>query len=292
MDIKKSSGTNYIEPPSIFMPSKSIMYPLHSNLGELEDRAFNYFKSSGLSTNRIYIPIKWTPYHLNSNYGMDKEKMGMLIDYCKKIAINNKYFTVVQCAAGIPYKIPNCIVFGAGGEGDIPIPLTTLRHPFNNYKKEYVGSFIGRLRTHKIRSHMADKLKGKEMLFIDTEPEQGGSAKFSEIVEKSYFTLCPRGTGKTSFRLYEAMQLGSVPIYISDVHWLPFTDYVDWSKFCIVISPEEIEDLSERLKVIIDNGMYEEMRKEAIRVYEEYFCFNSMFKWISDILKKENNYSQ
>ena len=49
----------------------------------------------------------------------------------------------------------------------------------------------------------------------------------SEITYEDYhihsvFGLAPRGYGPTSFRLYETMQMDAVPIYISDVFWLPF----------------------------------------------------------------------
>ena len=32
----------------------------------------------------------------------------------------------------------------------------------------------------------------------------------------SLFSLCPRGYGPTSFRLYESIQLGSIPVYIAE----------------------------------------------------------------------------
>ena len=35
-----------------------------------------------------------------------------------------------------------------------------------------------------------------------------------ELIERSTFTLAPRGSGSGSFRMYEALQLGSIPIFI------------------------------------------------------------------------------
>lgn len=41
----------------------------------------------------------------------------------------------------------------------------------------------------------------------------------------SQLSMCPRGFGRTSFRLTEALQLGLIPIYIySDVTWVPYAD--------------------------------------------------------------------
>jgi hypothetical protein len=34
------------------------------------------------------------------------------------------------------------------------------------------------------------------------------------IIERSNFTLTPRGHGSASWRMYESLQLGSIPIFI------------------------------------------------------------------------------
>lgn len=46
-------------------------------------------------------------------------------------------------------------------------------------------------------------------LFTEAAPSRS-----FELVERSTFTLAPRGSGSGSFRMYEALQLGSIPIFI------------------------------------------------------------------------------
>ena len=58
-----------------------------------------------------------------------------------------------------------------------------------------------------------------ELRFTD---EQFNSYK--DLISESYFSLCPRGYGPTSFRLYESISLGTVPIYISDDFSYPLKD--------------------------------------------------------------------
>ena len=53
------------------------------------------------------------------------------------------------------------------------------------------------------------------------------------------------GYGKSSFRLYEILQLGSVPVYISDIHYLPWMDELDWNDFCVPVNADEIEEIDE-----------------------------------------------
>lgn len=243
---------------------------------------------------RIYIPVKWTAYQIDANYGNDPRKISKLKNYCRTIGdfVANKsvtkYFTVVQYDDGILAPIGNCRVFAAGGVGTDPIPLTTERHKVSGFKKEILCSFLGSVGTHPIRKQMVEVLKDKDLFMVaDVYTKKENTMRFVEITEKSCFTLCPRGYGKTSFRLYEAMQLGSVPVYISDIHWLPYTKFVDWKKFCLVIKPEEIKDLPKRLGSLVSSGEHRVMAAEAKRVYEEYFSFESMFKWILKILEEE-----
>ncbi|MBE3122190.1 MAG: exostosin family protein [Thermoplasmata archaeon] len=288
--------------PEVFLTKDRTPYPRHQTGLGLEDRAEEYFRNQkDAKIKRIFFPIKWTAYQIEANYGHDERKMTKLRSYCKGIFANgNKFFTVKQASLDKYFTIAqyddgplvemgkNCRIFGAGGIGTDPIPLTTERHKEHGFRKEILASFLGSEGTHPIRKQMFDALK-KEDLFIveDVYTKRDNTPHFAEVTEKSCFTLCPRGYGKTSFRLYEAMQLGSVPVYISDVHWLPYTQFVNWNKFCVLVKPEEIKDLSKRLRVLYASGEYKVMAEAAKKVYEEYFCFESMFKWILKILQDE-----
>jgi hypothetical protein len=280
-------------PPS-FKTKDRAPYPRHQVGPGLEDRAEEYFQNQkALKLDRIFCPIKWTAYQIDANYGNDIRKMSRLNSFCKTIGNSmgkngDRYFTIVQYDDGALENIDNCRVFCAGGVGDDPIPLTTERHPVRGFKKSIFASFLGSMGTHPIRKQMFDILKNEDLFIVeDVYTKRENTPHFAEVTEKSCFTLCPRGYGKTSFRLYEAMQLGSVPVYISNDHWLPYTKYVDWSKFCVLIKPEEINKIPGILKKIFADGTYTTMRAEAIRVYEEYFCFESMYKWVVRLLQEE-----
>ena len=88
---------------------------------------------------------------------------------------------------------------------------------------------------------------------------------FLEVSANSKFALAPRGYGRSSFRFYELLQIGTIPIYIyDDIEWLPFKNKIDYSKFCISIHISEIHTLEERLLKITEqkyNKMWEEYHK-------------------------------
>jgi hypothetical protein len=39
------------------------------------------------------------------------------------------------------------------------------------------------------------------------------------------------------------MQLGSIPVYLSDKHLLPWSDEIDWSEFSIVATPDNMQNI-------------------------------------------------
>ena len=73
------------------------------------------------------------------------------------------------------------------------------------------------------------------------------------------FTLCPRGYGPTSFRLYESINLQSIPVYISDEFILPFQNVVDWEKLAIILQEDEIHLLDKKINSILNSRKYNEM---------------------------------
>lgn len=49
---------------------------------------------------------------------------------------------------------------------------------------------------------------------------------WEHVMRESSFSLAPRGLGRTSFRLFETMHLGLIPIYVwDDYEWLPYTPH-------------------------------------------------------------------
>ena len=101
------------------------------------------------------------------------------------------------------------------------------------------------------------------------------------------FTLCPRGYGAQSFRTYEAIQLGSVPVYIHDDNlWLPFNDRIPWDDFCVVIHIDEIDMLPNILRKVTDEE-YAEMIRVGRLYYNNYFTLEATCATILETLQDQ-----
>lgn len=100
-------------------------------------------------------------------------------------------------------------------------------------------------------------------------PEVGSKVKarkqyYTNLLNNKY-ALCIRGSGNFSFRFYEALCFGRIPILIDTDTTLPFSNIIDWNKHIIFIKQDEIKNLPELLEQ--DKRCMHENRK----LWEEYF---------------------
>lgn len=222
-----------------FQPSPlRTKYPKHNKQDYgIEQDFLGYLKQSSIVTDRPdvavwhYLPVYWTRYHVNHAYGktgqesLQQEVVGRVLDEAKT-------FTICQYDDGPLVDVGEITLFlgSRKGERGINVPLLSYPHeiPSTLPPKRWLASFTGRIRTHSIRSDMRRALRLREDVSIrDTH---GSSSFFAGQILQSYIALCPRGYGGSSFRFYEAMQLGVVPLLIGDMDTRPFRAFLDWDQ--------------------------------------------------------------
>ena len=79
--------------------------------------------------------------------------------------------------------------------------------------------------------------------------------------------------------MYEAMQLGSIPVYIYDDDWRAFKNDVNWDEFSVSIHQNQIVNLDSILKSISEDRI-KQMSENVIKVYNEIFSLESTSKKI------------
>lgn len=237
-----------------------------------------------------YIPIFWTNCYTNKSfYGVNYDIQNTL----NTLDDNQNYFTISQHDDCIYEKLPtNTIVFSMGGnkknENIIPIPLICSPIKYKKTKKNIKVSFVGSL-THPLREEIFNHFRNDSDFIFHVKNWELSADKlhidrFNEITSKSYFTLSPRGYGATSFRLYEALQMDSIPIYVYDTLWLPWQDEIDWSKISVLVKREDISNI----KNMIDNQNYDTMIEYKNQIYDDYFTYDGTYNNIIKRLKNGN----
>ena len=283
--------------PDEFLSSNIIPYPIHNKSYNVEKLFLDAFKKNKkYSSDLTYLPVQWTNYLVRNNYG---KNISSLQNYCNKLDDNKKYFTIVQYAGGPIVELDNCIVFSSGGIFNtppsqnlsyIPIPLITDKHvSLIKRKRRFKIGYIGR-NTHDVRVNLEKILsKNSTNKIINIKSDgilQKDSRHFKKLLTQSIFSLCPRGFGPTSFRLYESIQLGAIPIYVSDKFHLPYKNFIDWEKLCLLIDINEIDKIQLKVDSLLESKKYIEMQNYGKYCQENYFNNEFIIKNIFDEVSK------
>jgi hypothetical protein len=271
--------------PNIFRPKSTIPFPPHQKDPRMiEERAFEYFSRRKIESNLIYLPIYWTQYHINNNYGKNREELIKYCDYLNAKYPSEKFFTIVQYDGGLLVPINNCLIFASSGSFDssiglnskyIPIPLLSDEHRFNiPKKKKFIASFIGSLETNDIRKKMFKILQSAEGFRLDKPYKYFNQYYYKKNMLDAYFALCPRGYGPTTFRLYEALQMKLIPIYISDEFWLPYSNLINWKKIAVLIKEDNINKIPKIINNLYNTGEYKKFLNYTSSIYNDYFTWS------------------
>lgn len=140
--------------------------------------------------------MQWSDYHLHYrssiNFKIEKAKTEaeLYLPFSSKIRRDVLYLVISQANYGIEFlrlNHPNVIIFSAGGEGEVPIPLIKGELPYaeinSTFFPKYDVSFLGSI-DHGHRKKVLDnfiRLLGKDYRF-----KMGPS----KIWEEEMYALC------------------------------------------------------------------------------------------------------
>jgi hypothetical protein len=292
-----------VQVPESLRPPPGRHYPPHTKT-TIEQEFYCF--ATGIAQelrkpSQIYLPILWTAVYQNESKG---KWVGYRASRTAQNFVNDlnpaaSYFTVVECDDGCYEQLPpNVLVFGACGVGDVAIPLCSSSHyaPIRVERSE-LCFFAGNIECGgpepgareaghsswdpngpgaRIRRAMFRGFNGQPgcVMRVNKTFDKGAIHGFVRDMTSCRFALCPRGYGRTSFRLFEAMDLGAVPVYIYDEPWTPFSNELDWNEFCIMCPEAELPGLYDRLR-LIDAATWTRMQKRGRDVYHAYFTLGA-----------------
>ena len=287
---------------------KDTHYPPHASM-LLEEHFYRFYVANAAKfPARIqYVPVMWISHMHNMQlyrrtYRPTEDDLvaHILAHYSDP---DSRYFAVMQ-ADFWPEKLEaviptNWLVFSAScaTSGAWPIPLTTQFHPAppphltaprhgdvggGAYEKRYLASFVGRDTTwvrHRMRevlAHDPDFLIVTDSFMINADNQQA----FRHVTAQSVFVLAPRGNGPTSFRIFEALEHGAIPVYIFDEHCcLPLRDVVDWDEFAVLVPASELAFLPLLLRSFSPSDLVQ-MRRRGQEVLARYFSLRGTSEYI------------
>lgn len=276
------------------------VYPPYHKGEYLEEFFVGRFKNSDENSDYLFIPVHWTAvfnYRAKDGLGPGSANQNLrkkLFNKISNLSTEKKYFTVSTHDDAPQGKFPpDTKHFYAGGNSELgtdPIPLICSEIKFDQDPQKLIFcSFVGSATNH-IRNQALQSLHSKDGYLINAfhwkpDVSQDQQDLFINCTSRSRFTLCPRGYGATSYRLYESMKLGSIPVYISDKHMLPWSDVLDWNTFCVIVkNSNEYDTLDEHLKNLTESQV-RSMQDKLKEIYHLYFTITAVYNQIITRIK-------
>ncbi len=175
------------------------------------------------------------------------------------------------------------------------IQLSPLQH-----QSQYLFSFCGAFDTHPLRSRIA-KLVSTRGFVRDTSNDEGRgfgktadtyqrwAAEYFETIRQTMFVLCPRGVAPSSYRIFEAMKAGRVPVIIADT-WVPPLG-PNWADFSLQVPEAQLEEVPDILERLAKRAP--EMGVRARQAWEDWFseeqAFQTIVTWCLQVQEARRN---
>ena len=146
--------------------------------------------------------------------------------------------------------------------------------------------------SHPIRKQSLDILNNNPYInknFISRDAFWGGSPH-NQNIRKEYinnivdsdFILCSRGAGNFSYRLYETLSCGRIPIIIDTDCVYPCEDKIDWLGISIFVT--DLKNLNESLNLFwsaITEKEYIDLQKHIRNTYKKFIAPDGFTRYLS-----------
>lgn len=117
--------------------------------------------------------------------------------------------------------------------------------------------------------------------------------EFVQNIIDSDYVLCTRGSGNFSYRLYETLSLGRIPIFVDTDCVLPYDSYIDWKKFVVWIDQSEINQVAERVfsfHASLTPSSFRKLQLDCRKLWEEWLSphgyFANFHRYFNDVLPR------
>ncbi|NLE00774.1 MAG: exostosin family protein, partial [Fibrobacter sp.] len=112
--------------------------------------------------------------------------------------------------------------------------------------------------------------------------------EYADNMLKSDYVLVTRGAGNFSYRFYEVLSCGKIPVFIDTDCVLPFEDSINWRDYCVWVDQSEIKHLGDKIdefhQKISDDGFIQ-IQKAIRSLYEEKICPSGYYKTLLNQIK-------
>jgi hypothetical protein len=118
----------------------------------------------------------------------------------------------------------------------------------------------------------------------DAGSPTGFRSDFVENLLESDYVLCTRGYGNYSYRLYEALCCGRIPLFVDTDCLLPFHDEAPWHATTVWVDQADLADLGARVRDVhtgLSPGAFTARQQAARQFWEQWLAPAAFFRRVA-----------
>ena len=96
----------------------------------------------------------------------------------------------------------------------------------------------------------------------------------------SDYVLCARGGGNFSYRLYETLSCGRIPVFVDTDCVLPYQSEINWKDYCVWVDEKEVNRTGEKIAEFhesLSDQQFAELQRECRKLWEAYLSPEGFF---------------
>lgn len=104
--------------------------------------------------------------------------------------------------------------------------------------------------------------------------------EFVQNMLDSDYVLCVRGRGNFSYRLYETLSLGRIPVFVDTDCVLPYDRWIDWKQYVVWVDQSDIDHVAKDVAAFhasLSPSTFQELQRACRRLWEEWLCPEGFF---------------
>jgi len=115
---------------------------------------------------------------------------------------------------------------------------------------------------------------------VDVQKMQQIRQEYVQNTVGSDYVLCARGGGNFSYRLYETLCCGRIPVFVDTDCVLPFHSEINWKQYCVWVDEKEVQWIGEKVAEFHDsltNRQFLDLQRECRKLWEDYLSPEGFF---------------
>jgi hypothetical protein len=282
----------------------AVLYPDLIKTQPIDDIRFNnlniadlsyYFVDNIVECDFVVLPFKWCGFNPNTNFILNKCKT-----HDKKILVfyNDDNSSPIILDG---YVFRTSLYKHVNNPNELGLP------PFfeDEFKNEYIIPENIKLNIgfcgfdHYERRQALNVLRNNpniETDFITRKSfwareidEQIAITEFNNNITKNLFGFTARGGGNFSYRFYQILSMGRIPILLNTDCVLPFDDLIDYNKHCLIVDVSDINNMDTKVIEYYNNKTKTELYDIQLSnrlLYENFLSPSGFLKTLNFTLKK------